>query len=194
MRDGDAQVPLKAPVDADRTCSVLDFLKSVAKVKQVNQPGTDGAESVADHMHRMACMCFLLNPEDGVDQKKCMKMALIHDLAVSITGDVVTEGRNPDKITKEEKIQKEQDAICKIAYSLGGVAGDELVSLWEELEKGETPEALHVHDMDKFEMLLQANTAQLDDFFSTTLNVFKTPRFQSLAAEVRTRRARRTKG
>jgi len=201
------EIPVKinGSIEPQDVSNRLDFLAFVGHLKEVSRTGwvrsgIDDAESVADHVYRVACMCFLLNPADSIDQTKCIKMALIHDLGTSIIGDVVTEGMNPDKITKEEKIQKEQDAIYKIAYSLGGVAGEEIVSLWEELEKGVTPEALHVRDMSKFEMVLQANTyeqaqaAQLDDFFNTTLNVFKTPLFQSLDAEVRKRRARRSKG
>jgi len=189
--------------DSDKISRVLDFLDFVGKLKEVKRAGwvrngIDGGESVADHTYRMTSMCLALNPADGVDQTKCMKMALVKDLGVSITGDVVTAGLKPDKITKEEKFQKEQDAIHTVASSLGGVEGAEIVSLWTELQNGVTPEAMYVHDMSILDMVMQADTyeqaqaVQLDDFFDTTSNIFKTSLFQSLDAEVRTRRADRT--
>jgi len=189
--------------DSDKVSRVLDFLDFVGQLKEVKRAGwvrsgVDGAESVADHTYSMTSMCLVLNPADGVDQTKCMKMALVNDLGVSITGDVVTAGLKPDNITREEKFRKEQEAIHTVASKLGGVTGAEIVSLWKELQVGVTPEALYVRDMNKLDMVMQADTyeqtqaVQLDDFFNTTSNVFKTSLFQSLDAEVRTRRADRS--
>merc|ERR1712110_1366834 len=67
--------------DSNKVSRELDFLDFVGKLKEVKRAGwvrsgVDGAESVADHTYRMTCMCFVLNPADGVDQTKCMKMAL----------------------------------------------------------------------------------------------------------------------
>ena len=41
---------------------------------------------------------------------KCTKMALVHDLAECITGDFVPE----DGLTKEEKFEKEWDAMSRL--------------------------------------------------------------------------------
>merc|ERR1712151_1374248 len=87
-----------------------------------------------------------------------------------------------------------------ICGNLGGAAGEEIESLWEEFEAGESVEAKHLKDLDKFEMVLQASeyeeaqSMQLQDFFRTTEGRFQTPLFQSLDAEVRKRRKLRQEG
>ena len=46
----------------------------------------------------------------------CMMIAIVHDLAEGIVGDLVVEGEaaNRDKITKEEKTKLEAEAIAQI--------------------------------------------------------------------------------
>merc|ERR1711974_162099 len=64
-------------------------------------------------------------------------------------------------------------------------------------EAGETSEARHLRDLDKFEMVLQASEYEeaqglpLSDFFRTTEGKFGTGLFKELDAEVRRRRAKR---
>lgn len=54
------------------------------------------------------------------------------------------------------------------------------MALWQEYEEGISPEALYVKDIDKFEMIVQANEyeeaqgIQLDQFFESTRGYFKT--------------------
>ncbi|RHY26227.1 hypothetical protein DYB32_008735 [Aphanomyces invadans] len=75
----------------------------------------------------------------------------------------------------------------------------QLKELWHEYEDAATDEAKLVKDIDKFEMILQADeyeTAQdnlhLDQFFTSTDGKFQTPLVQSwvqeLSAQRRTRR------
>merc|ERR1719228_2997055 len=126
-------------------------------------------------------------------------MALVHDLAESLIGDLVTEGEShrQDKITREEKIRRERQALHGICDALGGEVGEEIRSLWEEFEAGDTSEARHLRDLDKFEMVLQASEYEesqglpLPDFFRSTEGRFGTPLFRELDAEVRQRRAKR---
>jgi len=181
---------------------LLDFMRVVGKLKEVKRTGwvrsgVAGAESVADHMYRMAMMGFALGRVEGIDSTKCIKMALVHDLAESIVGDLVVEGDKQDNITREEKQKKEREALYGICDALGGAAGEEIRTLWEEFETGDSAETRHLKDLDRFEMVLQANEYEeaqnmaLPDFFRTTAGKFKTPFFQELDAEVRKRRAER---
>jgi putative hydrolase of HD superfamily len=39
-------------------------------------------------MYRMSIMCFLFKDIPGIDYSKCIKMALVHDLAEAIVGDI----------------------------------------------------------------------------------------------------------
>ena len=56
-----------------------------------------------------------------------------------------------------------------------------MLALWEEYSEAKTPEAQYVKDLDKLEMILQADeyeetqNADLQQFFDNTQNVFKTP-------------------
>lgn len=85
--------------------------------------------------------------------------------------------------------------MARICATVGGGIGKEISALWEEFESGETDEAKTLKDMDKFEMVLQANEYEaaqgmdLPDFFRTTRGVFVTPLFKALDAELRHRRA-----
>lgn len=55
-------------------------------------------ESIADHMYRMSIMAQII--EDlTIDKSKCIKMALVHDMAEAITGDITPD----DGISAEEK-------------------------------------------------------------------------------------------
>lgn len=185
--------------DGAHTARIFEFLRIVGKLKEVKRTGwvrsgVQGAESVADHMYRMALMGFTLGQEQEVDQHKCIKMALVHDLGESLIGDLVTEGNKPDKISREDKIIKERNAMKQICEVAGDEVGAEIQSLWEEFEEGVSKEAKHLRDLDKFEMVLQASEyeeaqgMQLQDFFRTTEGKLVTPTFRALDAEVRKRR------
>ena len=60
------------------------------------------AESIADHMYRMSIMAQLID-DSSIDKNKCIKMALVHDMAEAITGDITPD----DGISAEEKTRLE---------------------------------------------------------------------------------------
>lgn len=191
--------------DPAAVASALEFMRVVGRLKGVKRTGwvrsgVEGAESVADHMYRMAMMGFLLGPREGLDSTRCIKLALVHDLGESVVGDLVVEGPKQDRVTRAEKEQMERKAINEICAGVGAPVGEEIRTLWEEFEAGETPEARHVKDLDKFEMVLQADEYEraqgmaLPSFFETTAGRFGTPLFRGLDAEVRRRRTLRLQG
>lgn len=182
---------------------MIEFLRIVGKLKTLKRTGwvRSGValpESDSDHMHR-AAICAMLIPSslpDGtqIDRDRCIRMALTHDVCEAIAGDFTPEC----PITKEEKHKKEFEAMEEIRRILdGNSVGDELMELWEEYERGETIESRFVKDIDKFEMILQADEYEqhqglrLDQFFHSTKDYFKTPLFQSLDAELRSQRTLR---
>lgn len=55
-------------------------------------------------------MTFLLNGSEGLDRIKCMEMALVHDLAESLVGDITPYCG----VSKKDKEVLEMDAIHKI--------------------------------------------------------------------------------
>jgi putative hydrolase of HD superfamily len=79
-------------------------------------------------------------------------MAIVHDLAEAIVGDII-----PGQMPKEEKSKLEANAMIKIKETLGNTAEAQFIhELWLEYELAETPEALFCKDLDKFEMIVQA--------------------------------------
>ncbi|KAF5023485.1 hypothetical protein F66182_4436 [Fusarium sp. NRRL 66182] len=107
-------------------------------------------ESVADHSYRMGMMAMFA--PQGLDQAKCMKMCLVHDIAESVVGDITPFSG----VSKAEKGRREASTIEYIATRWPGAYTAEIQDLWHEFEAGETPEAQFAQDMDKIELLLQA--------------------------------------
>lgn len=102
-------------------------------------------------MYRMSLMSFLIPQESQIDRIKCMKLALIHDLAESIVGDITPYCG----ISKQEKRLREHKAFTEICSLLDDSTAQELFKLFDEYESQATPEALLVKDFDLYDMLLQ---------------------------------------
>lgn len=89
---------------------------------------------------------------------RCTRMALIHDMAESLVGDITPV----DPIDKSEKSRRELETMQYIAnHLLGSVpnggkeAGRAMLAVWQEYEDGVTEESKFVHDVDKLELLIQ---------------------------------------
>jgi putative hydrolases of HD superfamily len=115
-------------------------------------------ESIADHMYRMSLITMLAPPSlsSKLDIPRCTKMALVHDMAEGLVGDLTPV----DGVPKVEKNRREAETVDWIAQSLlgkvqGGIAGHDLKAAWQEYEDSETMESLFVHDVDKIELILQ---------------------------------------
>jgi putative hydrolase of HD superfamily len=78
-------------------------------------------------------------------------MALLHDLAESITGDFT-----PDEISKSEKEKLENKAVSEILKKLGTKQRAKYWRLWTEYQKNTSKEARLLHQIDKLEMIYQA--------------------------------------
>ncbi|GMH38385.1 hypothetical protein BSKO_06269 [Bryopsis sp. KO-2023] len=174
----------------------VDFFTLIQKLKITKRTGwvkrqVEAPESVADHMYRMGMMA-LVATDSNVDVSKCVKMALIHDVAESLVGDITPYCG----VSEEEKHQLESNAIAEIKETLGNDthAADEIEEIWKEYESATTPEARFVKDLDKLEMVLQAHEYESDQgkdlskFFKSTEGRFQTDTGKAWAAEVVSRR------
>jgi putative hydrolase of HD superfamily len=115
-------------------------------------------ESISDHMYRMGLITMLapVSISSKLDISHCTKMALVHDMAESLVGDITPV----DGVNKPEKSRREATTMDYICSTLlgnvdGGVAGEEIKAIWREYEDAKTPESIFVHDVDKVELLLQ---------------------------------------
>ncbi|KAI5283166.1 hypothetical protein KEM52_003497, partial [Ascosphaera acerosa] len=83
-----------------------------------------------------------------LDVPRCTKMALVHDMAEALVGDITPVDTN---ITKEMKHAREAEVMDYVATRLlgrvaGGRAGADLRAVFDEYEAGRTLEAQFVHD------------------------------------------------
>ncbi len=132
-------------------------------------------ESVAEHTWRMALMAVLLEPylDEEVNTARLLKMVIIHDLVEVEAGDIpaFTILSEAQKI---EKQQKELAAIESLRTKLGNGIGQMVYELWHEFEANETYEAKVANALDKLEVRLQHNQADINTWLDVEQeNVFK---------------------
>ncbi|KAL1684166.1 HD domain-containing protein, partial [Schizophyllum commune] len=109
--------------------------------------------SISDHMYRMAIMAMCCS-DTTLDITKCVLLALVHDIAEAQVGDITPR----HGLSKEEKAKLEEDAMNNFVHEMlhDSPAARRIKDLWkQEYEARETPEALFVKDLDRFEMAAQ---------------------------------------
>ncbi|XP_010278007.1 PREDICTED: HD domain-containing protein 2-like [Nelumbo nucifera] len=176
--------------------SAIDFLTLCHRLKTTKRAGwvrrgIKDPESIADHMYRMGVMALIASDIPGIDRDRCLKMAIVHDIAEAIVGDITPS----DGVPKLEKSRMEQEALDHMCKLLGGGSrANEIRELWMEYEENSSPEAKIVKDFDKVEMILQAleyekeQGADLDEFFQSTAGKFQTGVGRAWASEIASRR------
>ena len=123
----------------------------------------------------------------GGQNTRRIKMALVHDLAEVIVGDITPDDNEPEA-EKHRREARAMNEICQInANGTSDSALQEILELWQEYDRGETPDAKFVKDLDKLEMLLTANEYEqeqnldLQEFFDSTEGKWRTEEIQALA-------------
>lgn len=149
----------------ENSSSPVPFFHLLERLKTTKREGwrrfgIQHGESIADHMYRMAVMTMLAPPSlaSRLDIAHCTKMALVHDMAESLVGDITPVDEH---VNKTEKARREAAVMDYIATGLlgsvpgGAVSGEQLLRVFREYEDNQTLEARFVHDIDKMELLLQ---------------------------------------
>lgn len=145
-------------------------------------------ERIASHMYAMSMMTFLISKDDNLDRLKCTQLALVHDLAESIVGDITPA----DNISKEEKHRREDEAMKTLSALVGDEVGSLLYNLWIEYEENSTSEAKFVKDLDRFDLLFTSVHYEKRDgegkkcqlFFDTHDGKFQHPFVKKLVEEL----------
>lgn len=141
---------------------LLDFLDLAMQLKTLKRAGwqrcgVEPCESVADHSFGVALLALVTPspqaPSPIIDRNRCIAMALVHDLAESIVGDLTPH----DPIGPAEKHRREEQAMEQLAATLGDRT---IIDLWHEFESGKTEEARLVRDLDVIEMARQVRAYQ----------------------------------
>ena len=128
-------------------------LKNVMRQGWIEKAGIARPESVADHSYATSIITMALADADGsLDAGRAIRMALLHDLAECITGDIT-----PGQMSPEEKSALERKAMDSILDRLPEPLRLTYDSIWQEYLERKTPESILVHDADHLEMALQAS-------------------------------------
>jgi putative hydrolase of HD superfamily len=197
--------------DEDFSKAAIEFANLIGKLKTVPRTGwvrrnVPRYESVADHSWRVAALSLLLASRNDLDIAKCMQLAVVHDLAECIVGDIAPD----DNVSKEEKHRREQLAATEIARTLaktapksgtnedGSLAESYLLSIFHEYEQRDSAEARAVKDLDLLDMIIQADEYEqkfgvdLSDFFtSTPPSRFEDAMLASIAQHLHSQRTER---
>lgn len=134
---------------------IFDFLHKIENLKNTTRylKTTLGRqESSAEHSWRLAMMTFIFADELklNIDVNKSIKIALVHDLAESITGDINAILIEDGKVSKNEI-----KAMLKLTKDVPNELENEIMNLWNEYNNNETKEAKFIKALDKIETLLQ---------------------------------------
>jgi len=141
----------QAPVGVLSVLAAAEQLKKVPRVGWITEAGIEHPESVADHSYAVALISMVIADYYNLDGCKMIKMALLHDLCESLTGDI-----QPGDTTYKKKHETERRALSVILKSLPLNLSKEYLALFDEFNQNESKEAKFVHQLDKVEMAAQA--------------------------------------
>ncbi|MBK9715492.1 MAG: HD domain-containing protein [Kouleothrix sp.] len=117
------------------------------------QRGVARPESIAEHTFGVAALAlFVGGAVEGLDRGKLLAIALLHDMAETLLGDLPASARL--LIGADHKHAAERRALEQLLAGLPG--GVEQIALWEEYACGGSREARLVKGLDRVEMLAQA--------------------------------------
>lgn len=149
------------------------FLENAINLKKIFRQGwvekldVKNPESVADHTFMMAIMGMLISDSENFNFEKILKMILLHDLAESKIGDFT-----PDQISKEKKLDLENKAFSELLKNLPSNLQENYQTIWQEFIERKTDESQLVHEIDKFEMAIQAKKYEQNGFSKEKLQQF----------------------
>ena len=146
---------------------IASELKKIPRKGWKEKVGITHPESVADHSYNTAIMVMIFSDIKNMDTEKIVKMALLHDLAESITGDFM-----PGEISRENKGIVENQAMEEILSKLPPNLVDKYGLLWDEYVRGTSQESILLHEIDKLEMAIQATKYSGEGFPKEKLQVF----------------------
>lgn len=180
-------------IDDAKIVEFVDFMYLTGKLKNIPRTGwtqhdIPNPESVADHSFRVAILALFLAKDLGLDESKVVKMAVIHDMAEAVIGDIVTQKGTTVLPNLESKLATERSALKTILSSIGA---EKFLELFDEYSEKSTPEAQFVHELDKLEMAVQAKEYELSqgkdlsEFYDSADQRIHLPEFRKMLDIIR---------
>ncbi len=130
--------------------------------------GVEHPESVADHSYAVALLAWRMARQSGLDERRVLLMALLHDFHEARLGDIP----RPDKLKLGQEAVEAAERETEAAQ---WPEDPEILDLLGELRRGESEEAKLVQAVDGLELLIQARRyaaeghSQAQDFIDTFL-------------------------
>jgi len=180
------------------TYHLISSLEHIYQLKSIPRSGwlqsgieAIGVESIAAHSYGMSILILYLRgilQSNGVNVERALNMALIHDIAESIVGDLTPL----DNVSETTKYEAEAAAFQQIVR--GVQEGEYFHDLWEDFESVKSPEAKVVKRIDKLDMLIQAYLYEkkykmrLDSFWQNMDELFRGSESESIYTYIRSNR------
>ena len=161
----------------------IDKEKNIFRQTHLSQHGRN--ENDAEHAWHMAIMAFLLREyaNEEVDIAKVMLMCLIHDIVEIDAGD--TYAYDAEGLATQKA--REDAAKQRIFSLLPEDQKEEMISLFDEFEEYQSPEAKFAHAMDNLQPLILNNSNDGGDWKEHGVNaetVYKRQRKTKLGSEM----------
>ena len=131
---------------------ILELDKEKTILRQTHLTGYRRQENDAEHAWHMGVMACLLKEyaNEPFDLARTLLMILLHDVVEIDAGD--TYAYDPDAVkTQREREEKAADWIFGL---LPEDQAREFRDLFEEFDRGDTPEARYAHALDNFQPIL----------------------------------------
>jgi len=144
-------------MNKDKIREIIDFVGEVGKLEatwRFSATFKDRKESVADHSWRLSLLSFLVADELklNLNLAQTLKIAIVHDLAEALTGEIDAFRVITGEISKKSKDKNELKAIMTITSNFS--FGKNIKELWQEYLDQATREAKYVRALDKLEAFL----------------------------------------
>ena len=104
---------------------LIDFFHEIGSLKDLKRTGwlmrkVSNPESVADHSFRTAVMALILAPRLKLNTEKCLKMAVLHDLAEARIGDIPGREKEEDQLIRDKHKQAMEKKEYRSFYEKKG--------------------------------------------------------------------------
>ncbi|NGX46875.1 MAG: hypothetical protein K1000chlam3_00242 [Chlamydiae bacterium] len=157
--------------------TTLNFLHVIEQLKhELRHSWTSKGrqESVAEHSWRLCAMLIICAPhlEKKIDLLKALKLAVFHDI-----GEVKVGDEHYLNVTTTEKVRRERSYLeAQAVYELSALLEDGevlLFELWKEFETKNSYEAKIVYFLDKLEVCIQHNEADISTWTDREIDTIK---------------------
>lgn len=162
----------------------LEFIEFVDKMKDIERAvflGKERKENNAEHSFQLAIIVMTFSEDFFyLDIKKCLELALVHDIIEIYAGDTIIFDKEREK-TKEKR---EKESLKKIKEKFKKILPN-IIDLIEEYEKRETKESKFIYSLDKIQPIIQVVNRKWNDwkYYKMDLNKIKENKYSKIYKE-----------